>query len=376
MTAPRVSRSAPRTKGYRMPAEWEPHAGTWIAWPHAKDDFPGRFEAIPFAFGEIVRHLAPHEPVRIVVRSASQEERARSLLRGDGVDLGRVRFFRWPTDRSWVRDSGPIFLRREVPSGESPPLAITDWRFNAWAKYPNWRRDDRLPGRVARELRVPIWRPRLRGERVVLEGGAIDVNGSGLLLATEECLLGKEQERNPGVSREELEGVFSDYLAVDRVIWLAKGIVGDDTHGHVDDVARFVNDRTVVAAREPNASDPNHAILEENWGRLRAAAGIDGRPLDLVELPMPDPLAYSGQRVPASYLNFYIANGTVLVPTFNDPHDRVALGRLAEVFPGRTVTGVYCGEVIWGLGTIHCLTQQEPAADAAHPASEASATTN
>ena len=344
-----------------MPAEWEPHAGTWIAWPHARDNWPGRFESIPFAYGEIVRHLALQEPVRIIVGSAAREARARQLLEGNGVDLARVRFFRWPTDRSWVRDSGPIFLRRPASSGELPSRGVTDWRFNAWAKYENWRRDDRLPSRIAREVDLPRWRPRIRGERVVLEGGAIDVNGAGTLLATEECLLGEVQPRNAGMSREEIERVLSDYLGVDRVLWLARGIVGDDTHGHIDDVARFVGERTIVAAREADPNDPNHPILEENLTRLRAASGPEGRPYEVVELPMPAPIAYSGQRVPASYLNFYLANGIVLVPTFNDPADRVALTTLAGLFPDRTVRGIHCGDLIWGLGTIHCLTQQEPA---------------
>jgi len=362
VTAPRSPRATPRTLGYGMPPEWAPHAGTWVAWPHRRDDFPGRFEAIPFAIGEIVRHLAPTEPVRVVVRSPSQEVSARALLEQDDIDLGRVRFFRWPTDRSWVRDSGPIFVRRTESAPATPPLGVTDWRFNAWAKYDDWRRDDRLPTRIAREFGLPVWRPTVRGERVVLEGGAIDVNGAGTLLATEECLLGTVQARNPGVERAELEKVLSEYLGIDHVLWLARGIVGDDTHGHIDDVARFVGDRTVVAAREPNPADPNHPILEENLARLRAATDADGRPFEVVELPMPRPITYSGQRVPASYLNFYIANGVVLVPTFNDPADRVALATLSGLFPGRTVRGIHCGDLIWGLGTIHCLTQQEPAA--------------
>jgi agmatine deiminase len=344
-----------------MPAEWAPHAGTWLAWPHRRDDFPGRFEAIPFAIGEIVRHLAPTEPVRVVVRSASQEASARTLLEQDDIDLTRVRFFRWSTDRSWVRDSGPIFVTHREPSETTPPVGVTDWRFNAWAKYDDWRRDDRLPTRIARAFDLPVWRPTVRGERVVLEGGAIDVNGAGTLLATEECLLGDVQARNPGVGRGEIEHALSEYLGVERVVWLARGIVGDDTHGHIDDVARFVNERTVVAAREPNASDANFGPLEENLGRLRSAADAGGDSFEVVELPMPRPISFSGQRVPASYLNFYIANGVVLVPTFNDPADRVALSTLAGLFPGRTVTGIHCGDLIWGLGTIHCLTQQEPA---------------
>ncbi len=345
-----------------MPAEWEPHAGTWIAWPHAKDDFPGRFEPIAFVYGEIVRHLTPHEPVRIVVRGGGDEASARKLLEEDGVDLTRVHFFRWPTNRSWVRDSGPIFLRSAASPGGLPRIGVTDWKFNAWAKYPNWQRDDRLPSRVARELGCPIWRPRLRGERLVLEGGAIDVNGSGALLATEECLLSGVQARNPGVHRAELEVALSEYLGIDQVVWLERGIVGDDTHGHIDDVARFVGEKTIVAARESNANDPNHAILETNLTRLRESRRADGEAWEVVELPMPAPIAFSGQRVPASYLNFYVANGVVLVPTFNDPSDRVALNVLERLFPGRTVTGIHCGDLIWGLGTIHCSTQQEPAA--------------
>lgn len=361
MSAHRSPRATPRALGYRMPAEWAPHAGTWVAWPHRRDDFPGRFEPVPFAMAEIVRHLTPHEPVRIVVGSASQEARARLLLDTDGVDLARVRFFRWPTDRSWVRDSGPIFVRTVESSSGTAPLGVTDWRFNAWAKYDDFRRDDRLPTRVARDLGLPVWRPKVRGERVVLEGGAIDVNGSGTLLATEECLLGDVQARNPGVDRSEMEQLFSDYLGVDHTVWLAGGIVGDDTHGHIDDVARFVNERTIVAARESNPKDANHPILEENLVRLRAAQDVDGRPFEVVELPMPSPLAYAGQRVPASYLNFYMANGVVLVPTFNDPADREVLDTLARLFPGRTVSGIHAGDLVWGLGTIHCLTQQEPA---------------
>jgi len=364
VTARRPPRGSPRANGYRMPAEWSPHAGTWIAWPHRPDDWPGRFGAIPFAFAEIVRHLARHESVRIIVRNEKAEADARALLTSSGVDLGSVWFFRWPTDRSWVRDSGPIFVRHPAASGDTPPVAITDWKFNAWAKYDDWRRDDRLPKRIAREFGVPAWRPRLGGTPVVLEGGAIDTNGEGDLLATEECLLSDVQARNPGVDRAALEGVLSEYLGTDRVLWLARGIVGDDTHGHVDDVARFVGPRTIVAAREPDPADANHEILEENLRRLRSARDREGREYDVVELPMPRALAFDGQRVPASYLNFYIANGTVLVPTFNDPADRVALGILERQFPDRSVVGIHSGDLIWGLGSIHCLTQQEPRAGA------------
>ncbi len=344
-----------------MPAEWAPHAGTWLVWPQRPDDFPGRFEAIPFAYAEIVRHLARHEPVRLVVGTAAREARARALLESSGVDLAAVRFYRWPTDRSWVRDSGPLFVRRTGSDGAAAEVGLTHWRFNAWAKYDDFRRDDRLGLRIARTLERPVWSPRWNGERVVLEGGAIDVNGAGDLLATEECLLGDVQARNPGLPRAELERLFTEYLGAERVHWLARGIVGDDTHGHIDDVARFVGERTIVAAREPRPDDPNHAVLEENLTRLRAAKTAHGGPFEVVELPMPAPLSYSGQRVPASYLNFYLANGVVLVPTFNDPADRHALATLARLFPDRSVRGVHSGDLIWGLGSVHCLTQQEPA---------------
>jgi agmatine deiminase len=362
VSAPLRPTGTPRALGYRLPPEWAPHAGTWIAWPHAKSDWPGRFEPIAFVYAEIVRHLVPFEPVRILVANAVQEDRVRQRLEADGVDLSRVRFFAWPTDRSWLRDSGPIFVRRPATSAEPASVAVTDWRFNGWAKYPNWHRDDRLPARVAAQLALPAWQPRVGRARVVLEGGAVDGNGAGVLLATEECLLGEVQARNPGLGRGELEGVLREYLGIDRLVWLARGIVGDDTHGHIDDVARFVDERTIVAARESDPADPNHAILEENLARLRAATDPDGRPFEIVQLPMPRPIAYTGQRVPASYLNFYIANGTVLVPTFNDPADREALATLAGRFPGRTVVGIHSGDLIWGLGTLHCLTQQEPAA--------------
>jgi agmatine deiminase len=345
-----------------MPAEWSKHEGTWIAWPHRPDDWPGRFGAIPFAFVEIVRHLAPHESVRIVVRNEREEERARALLSASGVEVAALRFFRWPTDRAWLRDYGPIFVRNPSATGEAAPVAITDWKFNGWAKYDDWHRDDRIPSRVARELGLVAWRPKVGAAPVVLEGGAVDTNGEGVLLATEECLLSDVQARNPGVDRAALEGVLSEYLGVDRVLWLAWGLVGDDTHGHVDDVARFVSPRTIVAAREPNPEDANSPILEENLARLRAARDAAGEPYEVVELPMPRPLVYDGQRVPASYLNFYVANGTVLVPTFNDPADRLALEILERHFPGRTVVGVHSGDLIWGLGSLHCLTQQEPSA--------------
>ena len=346
----------PTALGYRMAAEWEPHAATWLAWPHRRSDWPDLFAPIPWVYAQIIRALTRHEPVNLIVRGPKSWAKAEATLARVGVNLSRVRFWMRPTDRSWVRDSGPIFVAND--RGEK---AVTDWHFNAWAKYPDWTRDDRLPGFVAGELGLRRWQPRVRGWRVVLEGGSIDVNGQGLMLTTEECLLSKVQARNPPLDREDYEQVFADYLGVRKVLWLGNGIAGDDTHGHVDDLARFVNPTTVVAVVETNASDPNYGPTQENLERLKGMTDLDGRPLEVVPLPMPTPIAFDTLRLPASYANFYIANGVVIVPTFNDPADRVALGTLAELLPGREVVGIHCGELVWGLGTLHCMTQQEPA---------------
>ncbi|HLK32846.1 MAG TPA: agmatine deiminase family protein [Terriglobales bacterium] len=365
----------PRALGFRMPAEWEPHAATWIAWPHNREDWPGKFQPIPWVYAEIVRHLARHEIVEIIVNDAEGERRARKVLESAGVELGTVvRFHRWTTDRVWTRDYGPIFLRKDAsPRNWTPrnapgegPLLATTWRFNAWAKYPNWQNDAKVGAKIAASQRIPVTRPtqRLNGKdhRVVLEGGSIDVNGRGTLLTTEECLLSPEQARNPGISREQLEKTFADYLGISKVLWLGSGISGDDTHGHVDDLARFVSPDTVVAVSERDPADPNFAALEENLRRLRAMSDQDGKALRVVELPMPSAVTFQGRRLPASYANFYIANGLVLVPVFNDKNDRVALNILGELFPDREVLGIYCGDLIWGFGAIHCMTQQQPAA--------------
>jgi agmatine deiminase len=340
----------PAQLGFRMPAEWEPHEATWIAWPHQRDDWPGKFGPIPWVYVEIVRHLHRSERVRILVRTRAEEERVRQMLARAAIDLGRVEFFRVPTDRVWTRDYGPIFITS--PDGE---VALLDWQFNAWAKYPDWQRDNAVTGRLNRTLGMRSWQPEAAGRRVVLEGGSIDINGQGLLLTTEECLLGAEQARNPGLDRAALERVFADYLGVRKVHWLGRGIAGDDTHGHIDDLARFVGPRTVVTVVEEDPADPNYEPLQENLRRLR-----DMTDLDVVLLPMPAPLFFDGQRLPASYANFYIANDRVLVPTFNDPNDRRALGQLADLFPGRTVVGIHAVDLVWGLGTLHCLTQQQP----------------
>ncbi len=361
------AQATPAALGFRMPAEWEPHAATWLAWPHEPRDWPGKLAPIPWVYGEVVRTLTRGERVRILTHDATVEKRARALLARVGVDLARVDLVRAPTDRSWTRDSCPLFVRDEA--GE---VAITNWRFNGWAKYPNHKRDDALPDRIARWNGMRQWKPTVKLDaqvekrvdqrpwRVVLEGGAIDVNGAGTLLATEECLLDFVQERNPGLSRGGLEGVLADHLGARKVIWLGRGIAGDDTHGHVDDLCRFVDETTVVLADETNPADANYGPLRENRERLQGATTADGKPIRVVALPMPAPLFLDGVRLPASYANFYIGNVAVLVPTFNDPNDRRALEILAELFPTRLVLGIHAVDLVWGLGTLHCMTQQEP----------------
>jgi agmatine deiminase len=345
--------------GYAMPAEWEPHAATWIAWPHNARDWPGRFGPIPWVHADIAKKLAEGEIVRVLVNDAAHEARARRILERHGADLARVDFRRFPTDRIWTRDSGPIVLRR---SGGRRGLAVAGFRFDAWSKYPDWKRDARIPGRAAKALGVPLLPVRRAGRDVVLEGGAIDVNGAGSVLATEECLLDPAvQVRNPGFGRADYEATFAEVLGAPNTIWLGKGIAGDDTHGHVDDLARFVSPTTIVLAREDDPRDPNHAPLSENRERLASARLADGTRPEVIDLPMPSPVVFDGRRLPASYANFYVGNAAVLVPTFNDRADRYALGILGELFRDRPVVGVHALDLVWGLGTLHCMTQQEPA---------------
>ncbi len=355
--APAALARSPRSLGYAMPAEWAPHHATWIAWPHNKADWPGKFAPIPWVFGEVVRHLSRSERVGILVRDAPMEKAAARALARAGADLAQVDFVRQVTDRIWTRDTGPSFVR-----DARGRVAAVHWGFNAWAKYDDWKNDVKVGARLAAAAGVPVWQPRRPGgERFVLEGGAIDVDGEGTLLATEECLLDHVQERNPQVARAQQEAVLSDALAIDKVIWLDKGIIGDDTHGHIDDLARFVAPGRVVCCSEADRADANFALCQENLARLRAARDARGRRLDVIELPLPRPLHFAGQRLPASYANFYIGNRVVLVPTFNDPNDRVALNLLAELFPGREVIGIHAVDLVWGLGTLHCMTQQQPA---------------
>lgn len=336
--------NTPRVLGFRMPAEWEPHEATWLAWPHNSGDWPGRFAPIPWVYAEIVRKLAGCERVRILARHEDEEHAAARILGKAGVNMDAVEFHRFPTDRVWIRDYGPIFIKNR-----GDRVAITNWRFNAWAKYGNWKQDNAVPSAVTRALNVRQWEPGL-----VLEGGSIDVNGRGVLLTTEECLLSPVQARNPGLERRHIEKALSEYLGIREVVWLRNGIQGDDTHGHVDDLARFVSPDTIVIASEPDKSDANYEPLRENLAMLRK------HPFRIVKLPMPAPLIFNGQRLPASYANFYMANGILLVPTFNDANDRIALNLLARLCPERRVVGINCIELIWGLGALHCMTQQQP----------------
>jgi agmatine deiminase len=388
---------SPAEFDFRMPAEWEPHAATWLAWPHYRGDWPGKFDPVPWVYAEIIRHLARHERVELVVNNALSEKSARKVLSRANALSDNVRFRRWPTNRVWTRDSGCTFVTTRAGTAASgrpvepsstvefpkanrrsasrkgfqarasasdglTDLAAIAWRFNAWAKYPNYQHDAKIGSRMARVTGAQEIRPVHGKARVVLEGGSIDVNGRGALLTTEECLLSETQQRNPGMKRKDYEKVFADYLGIRYVIWLSSGIAGDDTHGHVDDITRFVSPDTVVTAVESDPGDPNYEPLRENIRRLRAATDQNGKPLAIVELPMPGAVIFEGRRLPASYANFYIANGVVLVPVFNDPNDRVALDILTDLFPSREVVGIYSGDLIWGFGAMHCMTQQQPRA--------------
>jgi len=346
--------------GFSMPAEWEPHEATWLAWPHNPTDWPDKLDTVCWVYGEIVRKISPGEHIRMLVNSAAGEETAQRYLKRAGADLTRVEFIRHPTNRGWMRDSGPIFVRR--PWNRMTETAIVHFHFNAWAKYPDWKKDRQVPEVAARLLAKRIFHAQAGNRRFVLEGGGIDVNGRGTLLTTEECYLHPEiQVRNPGLDRKGFEKAFNDYLGVTNVFWLGGGPVGDDTHGHVDDICRFVNAKTLVLVKEGNISDVNYGSLNENWDRIQDLRLEDGSRPEVIALPMPDPIFFDGGRLPASYANFYIANDAVLVPTFNDPTDRLALGILGELFKDRIVVGVHAVDLVLGFGTLHCLTQQQPA---------------
>ena len=391
-------------RGYRMPAEWEPHSATWLAWPHYQGDWPGKFEPVPWVYAEIIRYLAKRERVEVIVNNASAATQARKVLeRADSLS-NNIRFHHWPTNRVWLRDSGCIFLTPQPgfprPDSREPALSLPKgrlsphenreghevtranvhkkrnrssaleggalalkFRFNAWAKYSNWRHDEKIGSLMAKAAHAKEIRPHSMGARIVLEGGSIDVNGAGTILTTEECLLSKVQERNPHMARIHYEKAFADYMGAPHTIWLGRGIFGDDTHGHVDDLTRFVARDTVVTMVEPDSKDINHSPLRANLRRLQAARDQNGKQLTVVEMPMPQPVVFKGRRLPASYANFYIANGVVLAPVFNRPNDRIALNTLAHLFPTREIVPIYSGDFIWGLGAMHCMTQQQPSAD-------------
>jgi len=341
----------------RWPAEWERHDATWIAWPHHEPDWPGKLAPIPWVYAEIARVLHHHERVEILCHDADVREVARRHLAAHGVsESDAVRLHLVPNDRVWLRDSSPTWVQRD---GQ---LELIHWRFNAWAKYDNYARDEKVGQaveRITRVHRLEPTRPEGRG-RVVLEGGAIETNGEGTLLTTEECLLSDVQERNPGLDREEYEQIFREWLGIRETIWLGEGCVGDDTHGHVDDIARFVAPDVMVLAYEEDPADENHRRSRDNMRRLELA-GADRGNLRVVKIPYPRPVVMNGERLPASYANFYIANRIVIVPTFNDRNDRVALTALAHLMPDREVIGIHAVDLVWGLGTLHCLTQQQPA---------------
>jgi agmatine deiminase len=344
-------KKTPAALGYRMPAEWEPQAAVWLSWPHRRATWPGQFRPVPHAFAKIVAAISRFEDVRINAAAALQA-RAKRLCSAAGADMSRVTFYAHPTNDAWCRDHGPIFVKHDR-TGE---IAVTDWRYNAWGgKYPPYDLDDKIPSRIARKLKL-----RCFANGMVLEGGSIDVNGQGLLLTSEQCLLNRN--RNPHLTREQIEENLRAFLGVKTILWVGEGIVGDDTDGHIDDITRFYKPDGFITAIETNRRDANHRVLEENLDRLGACRTPAGKKFDLVTLPMPKPMAFQGQRVPASYANFLIINGAVLVPTFRQPkRDAEACATIGGCFPRREVIPIDCYHLIWGLGTLHCLSQQQPA---------------
>jgi len=356
----------PTELGYAMPAEWEPHAATWLGWPHNESDWPDKIDTIRWVYGEMVRKISPGELVRILVRSKAEAKFAASYLKRAACDLKRVQFVVHPTNRGWTRDSGPIHVRRKRSTSNTqhptPNAAIAHFHFNAWAKYRNWQLDTKVPETAAKLLKRPLFDARFNGKKFVIEGGGIEVNGCGTLLTTEECYQHPTiQVRNPGMTKAQYDEQFKKYLGVKNVLWLLNGPVGDDTHGHIDDICRFTDAKTLVLIKETNRRDINYGPLSENWERVQEFRLEEGSKPKVVALPMPSPIFYKNWRLPASYANFYICNACVIVPTFNDVNDRVALGILGELFKDRPVVGIHAVDLVLGFGSLHCLTQQEPA---------------
>ncbi|HWD94703.1 MAG TPA: agmatine deiminase family protein [Verrucomicrobiae bacterium] len=359
----KITTLAPAQLGFAMPAEWERHEATWLGWPHNETDWPDKIDTIRWVYGEMVRKISEGELVRILVRNSAEAKLARSYLTRACANLKNVEFVIHPTNRGWTRDSGPIFVKRNAGGAKGKAeTAIVHFHFNAWAKYNDWQKDRKVPETAARLLKKQLFNAECDGKDFVVEGGGLELNGRGTLLTTEECYLHpKIQVRNPGLTREQYNETFKKYLGVTNVIWLLNGPVGDDTHGHIDDICRFVNRNTVVLIKESNSKDINYKPLAENWERIQELRLEDGSKPEVVPLPMPAPLYYGKWRLPASYANFYISNACVIVPTFNDANDRVALGTLGELFKDRPVIGIHAVDLVLGFGSLHCLTQQQPA---------------
>jgi len=345
-----------KAKQFILPAEWDKHEATWIGWPHNKEDWPGKFSPIPYVYAEIVKIISKGELVRIIVENADHQKKAAKVLKSVGVDFSRIEIYSKKTDRNWLRDAGPQFVKNA--KGQ---INLVHFKFNAWAKYNNYKKDKTIPEFISGKMKLPIVPALYNKQQVVLEGGAIDINGKGTLITTEECLLDPNvQVRNIDFTKQDYAEVFNKFLGINNIIWLGKGIKGDDTHGHVDDLCRFVNERTILIVSEDNEKDENFIPLKENYERIQDAILEDGTKPNIIKLPKPSPVMFKGERLPASYDNFYISNYAVLVPTFNNPNDRIALGIISEFFPDRKVIGIHSIDLVWGLGTLHCLTHEQP----------------
>ena len=341
----------PAKAGFYFPAEWAKHTATWLSWPHKEESWPGKIETIYKPYCEFIKIVAEGELVRINVADADMEAFAKSELEKVGADMSQIEFYHFPSNDAWCRDHGPAFL---INTG-TKQKAIIDWGYNAWGdKYPPFDLDDVIPTKIGEHFGLPVYHP-----GIIMEGGSVDFNGAGTILTTTACLL--NENRNPHLNQEQIEAYLKNYYGVEQILWLGDGIVGDDTDGHIDDITRFVNEDTVVTVIEDNEADENYHLLQENLETLKTLRLPDGRPLNIVELPMPSPVIYDGQRLPASYANFYIANAAVIVPTYRDKNDEKALQILQQCFPDRKVVGIDSTDIIWGLGSFHCLSQQEPA---------------
>ena len=347
----KAKHGTPAAEGFRMPAEWEPQVAVWLSWPHNYKTWPGQFRPIPYVYAEIVKQISRFEEVRISCAKPLQA-RAKRLCAKAGAEMSRVTFYDHPTNDAWCRDHGPIFVKH-AKTGE---VALTDWHYNAWGdKYPPYDLDNKIPASVARQLKL-----RRFVNDMVLEGGSIEVNGRGVLLTSEQCLL--NENRNPHLSKAQIERKLKDTLGVKKILWVGDGIIGDDTDGHIDDITRFYKPDGFITCVEPNKRDANHGILAENLQRLRGFRTAKGKGYDIVELPMPRPFAFQGQRVPASYVNYLVINGAVLVPQFRQPkRDEAAREIIGSCFPDREIVAIDCFDLIWGLGTLHCISQQQPA---------------